>query len=257
MPVTQSYEALLLEQLPLIERIIGSVCRRHSLRAADADDFGAWVKLRLIEDDYGILRRFRGESGIGTYLTVVIASLFRDHRMRAWGKWRPSAEAKRRGPLALRLEALVYRQGHSLEQAAELLRTTGETTQSDREIGTLLAALPARLPARPVDAGAAVLDGIETTETADARLLAEAADRQRATAEAAIDAALEQLEPEDRLLVRMRFWNDLGVAEIARAVGQPQKPLYRRLDTLLRELRRSLLSRGVGEEQLRELIGDP
>ncbi len=257
MSATPSYEALFLEHLPVIERIIGSVCRRHGLRGADADDFGSWVRLRLIEDDYLILRKFRGESGIGTYLTVVIASLFRDHRVREWGKWRPSAEAKRRGALAIRLEALVYRQGYAVGHAAELLRTTGETSQSDREIGALLAALPARLPTRPKAAGEAVLDDVEAADTADGLLVAEAAERQRASAEAAVEAALDALDPEDRLIVRMRFWNDMGVADIARGLGLPQKPLYRRMETLLRELRRSLVSRGVAEEQVRELIGEP
>ncbi len=53
----------------------------------------------------------------------VVQRLFLDHRNRQWGKWRPSAEAKRRGPLAILLERLVVRDGWTFEQAVETLRT--------------------------------------------------------------------------------------------------------------------------------------
>jgi RNA polymerase sigma factor for flagellar operon FliA len=38
----------------------------------EADDFASHPKLKLIEDDYAILRKFQGRSSLRTYLTVVI-----------------------------------------------------------------------------------------------------------------------------------------------------------------------------------------
>src|SRR5690242_4202099 len=145
----QKLEALFLSQLGWIERVLAVTCRRHALARDEAEDFASWVTLRLIEDDYAVFRKFRGESSLTTYLAVVIAMLFRDYRTQRWGRWRPSAAAQRRGPLAIRLETLVYRDRLRLEQAAELLRTAGQTRLSDRDLAAVLSELPARRPMRP------------------------------------------------------------------------------------------------------------
>src|SRR5215213_773629 len=139
----QDPEALLRDNLPTVDRIVASLCRRHGLSGDDADDFRSWVYLQLVEDDYAILRKFRGESSLATYLTVVIAMLFREYRVREWGRWRPSAIARRLGPLAVRLEMLVFRDGCTLSQAGEVLRSEGEKV-SDRELADILAQLPPR-----------------------------------------------------------------------------------------------------------------
>src|SRR5262249_26292549 len=103
----QDYSALLLQHLPWIERAAGGLCRRHALDPDECDDFASYTKARLLDDDYAVLRKFRGESALTTYLTVVLSMFFRDYRVSRWGRWRPSAAARRRGPLAVRLETLV------------------------------------------------------------------------------------------------------------------------------------------------------
>src|SRR5438552_3320991 len=69
-------ESVFLANLAAIDRIISVACRRFSLRPDAGSDFASWVKLKLIEDDYAVFRKFRGESAITTYLTVVITMLF-------------------------------------------------------------------------------------------------------------------------------------------------------------------------------------
>ena len=80
------------------------------------------MRLRFIENDYAAIRKFRGESSLGTYLTVVVAMLVRDYRVQRWGRWRPSAAARRLGDVAVRLETLVRRNGQAVHEAAETLR---------------------------------------------------------------------------------------------------------------------------------------
>lgn len=46
-------------------------CRSIRLSAEDRDDLAAEVFLTIVNDDFSILRRFRGESSLATYLTVV------------------------------------------------------------------------------------------------------------------------------------------------------------------------------------------
>ena len=45
--------------------------RSVTLSQADIEDICAEVLLRIVEGDYGILRRFKGQSSLPTYLTVV------------------------------------------------------------------------------------------------------------------------------------------------------------------------------------------
>src|ERR1051325_11449255 len=84
----QASEAQFLEQLPRIEKTIGVLARRQGFRGAEADDLASWIKLRLIEQDYAVFRKFRGESSISTYLTVVITTLVQDYKVQLWGRWR-------------------------------------------------------------------------------------------------------------------------------------------------------------------------
>ena len=90
-------EQLFLAHLGVIERIIAAMARRHALVGDDADDFASWTRTRLIENDYAILQKFAGRSSMSTYLTVVVANLFRDYRVQQWGRWRSSVAAKRLG----------------------------------------------------------------------------------------------------------------------------------------------------------------
>jgi RNA polymerase sigma factor (sigma-70 family) len=250
----QDPETLLRENLPRIDAIAGALCRRHGLVGDAADDFASWVRFKLVEDDYAVLRKFRGESSLPTYLTVVLAMLFREHRVRERGRWRPSAAARREGPVAVRLETLIYRDGHSLGQAAEILRTSGETDLPDRDIRALLARLPPRRELRPVPVGADPLESTAAPERADAGVLARETDAERRSAEAALFQALDELPAEDRVIVRMRIWEDLSVADVARGLGIPQKPLYRRLERIFGRLRAHLEGAGVTPELVRRLV---
>ncbi|HEV3051584.1 MAG TPA: hypothetical protein VGX50_14865, partial [Longimicrobium sp.] len=84
-PERQKAEALFLANLELVEQSVATLCRRYGLGGDEADDVVSWVKLRLIEDDYTALRKFRGDSSIRTYLVVVVATLFREYRASNWG----------------------------------------------------------------------------------------------------------------------------------------------------------------------------
>jgi RNA polymerase sigma factor (sigma-70 family) len=256
MPERQELEALFLANLEWIDRVIGSIARRHGLSADERSDFASWVTLRLVENDYAVFQKFRGESSITTYLTTVISMLLRDYRVQQWGRWRASAAALRRGQLATRLEALVYRDGLTVHHAAELLRTSGQTTMSNRQVSELLAQLPRRAPMRPMEVRAASLDAESLIGGAESVIAAEAAAMLRGRAERAIDCALERLPLEDQLIVRMHYWQGLTLAEISRALQLDQRPLYRRLNRLLTDLRRALESAGVSRDLATELLDE-
>jgi RNA polymerase sigma factor for flagellar operon FliA len=246
----QALEARFLAQLDWIERAARSIARRHGLSQDEADDFTGWARLKLVEEDYAVLAKFRGESSITTYLTVVIAMLWRDYRVRQWGRWRPSAAARRKGQLAVRLETLLRRDGLRLSEAAERLRTAGETDLSDRELARLSAELPLRAPVRVVR-----LAGDASEPSAAGGADDYAAEDESADQTKAVGKALESLAAEDRLVLRLRFWEGLSVADVARGLGVPQKPLYRRIERLLAQLRKLLVQNGLSRDDVRAAIG--
>ena len=68
---------------------------------------------------------------------------------------------------------------------------------------------------------------------------------------AALQASLAQLPAADRLLLAMRFEDDRPVREIAALLGYPTPfHVYRAVNTVLQQLRRSLLQRGIGDAGL-------
>ena len=73
-------------------------------------------------------------------------------------------------------------------------------------------------------------------------------DRQLRSAELheALDAARSTLSAEDRLLLQLRFDEDLSAAAIASILGMPSPfHVYRRLKTVCDQLRRRLTARGI------------
>jgi RNA polymerase sigma factor (sigma-70 family) len=246
-------EQLFVENLDVIEGVIGFVCHRHRVNADETDEFAAEVKLRLIDHEYEILRRFQQRSSLRTYLTVVIQRLFLDYRDRQWGKWRPSAEARRLGPVATRLEMLVVRDGMGFDQACEALRTNESVALTRAELEAIAERLPIRARRMRVDEGA--LDSLPHPGAApDTYVPPAATDDAGRRIRRAVTQALTALGGQDRLILRLKFQEGLGVADIARALHVEQKPLYRRLDMLLRGLKEALESVGISSEDAKNVM---
>ena len=243
------YEAQLVENLPLIERIVGALARRYGMGEDDAAELSSAIKLRIVEDDYAVFRKFRGESALPTYLTVVIAMMAREHRVAERGRWRPSAASQRIGPVAVKLETLVAQKGYALAEAGEIMRSRGETTLSDRQLGELLRQLPRRA------GGAEPLLSAAARDAAEAGVMSAEASARRASVEKLLEETLATLPLEDRLLLKLRFWQEASIADAARILGVEQRPLYRRIEKLMNDLRARLAGAGITVDQVRELIG--
>lgn len=67
-------------------------------------------------------------------------------------------------------------------------------------------------------------------------------------------ASLAELPAEDQLILRMRFWDDSSVADIALMLRLEQKPFCRRLESIESRLRTTLTARGLVRERARDLL---
>lgn len=257
MPDRQTSEKLFKEHLGWIDRVADMTCRQHGMWDAEAEDFGGWIRMRLMENDFAPIRNYRGESGIRTYLATVVWRQFQDYRRQRWGRWRASAAAQRLGPPAPELETLVHRDGYSLRQAAEHLRTRGRTTLSDADLARLLNQLPTRAPLRLVEVSSEpALAAAEGDARADERVTAAEVEAEQHRVLDALKRALAKLDPEERMLVRMHFQDGDSVADVARALNLDQKPLYRRLERLRLRLREYVEAEGVQSSDVLGILGE-
>ena len=252
--VRSQAERTFLAKLTWIDRASLTLAARHGLDPDEQDDFAATVREKLIDDDYAAIRKHRGEAMLETYLTIVIANHFKDYCVQRWGRWRPSAVARRAGDMAVRLEVLIHRDGYKLDSAIEVLRSEG-VSLSTSELRRLAVSFPARTNPRkheqwiPLDA--------MSPDGADDRLLETERQKTYERAIQAVNQGIERLSPTDQLLLRLRIWEGMAVADIARSLNMDQKPLYRRIERSYKELRNHVEAAAVDVDGVRSLLDEP
>ena len=69
----RSWEDFVDRFIGLVIHVINHTAQSRSIRLTleDREDLASEVFLAMVNDDFAILRRFRGESSLATYLTVV------------------------------------------------------------------------------------------------------------------------------------------------------------------------------------------
>jgi RNA polymerase sigma factor for flagellar operon FliA len=247
-------EERFLANVPTIERIASFYCRRMHMTDADTEDFIGFVKVELIDRDYDIIRKFEGRSTFTTYLTTVIHRLLYQHRTKEWGKWRPSAEAKRIGDVAIALERLTTRDGYSLHEAVELMTTGNTPAASNRELHAIALRLPPRAPRPVLVTDDTVPDLVTAADDPSDGPMSREREQLACRAASLLDASLNSFDPEDRLILKMRFWSAQRVADIAGTLHLDAKKTYKRIDKLLGKLRTSLERAGIGRKEIDDLF---
>lgn len=244
-------EELFLSHQAQIQRVVAWVCARHGLRGADAEDFASEVNLRLIERDCEVLTKFEGRSSIGTYLTTVVGHIYQDFQNKRFGKWRSSAEARRLGPVAVKLERLVSRDGLTFDEAVGVLQTDERVGMTREELYDLFQ----RLPRRPVRRKPGAVP-YEPSTLSDGPLTLEQAERQKLARRVfdVVRAELARLPARDQVFLRLHFEKGLTVAQAARHLGEDQKALYRKKEAFLKTVRAALKDKGLGPTDLDDLL---
>lgn len=249
------YQRLLLDHLDLITQIVRAVGRRRHLSATEREDFASVVHLRLVDDNYAILRKFQHRSNLSTYLAAVIERMSLKFCKDLWGRWRPSAMAERLGPVAVVLERLVARDSHTVDEALEILRTNHDVGLTYAELRKIWEQLPLRV--RNAEVGEDAARQIGTNDDLDAAIddAVKLAGINRL--EKTLQRAFAQVAPQDRVLIALRFDQDLSIVEIAQLTGSSVSTLHRRLDRSVKQLRLALSRAGFEPREVVSLIGHP
>jgi RNA polymerase sigma factor for flagellar operon FliA len=246
-------EQVFVQNLDLINRIVAFVCRRNHLDLSEADEFASHVRFKLLEDDYAVLRKFEGRSSLSTYLTTVIQRLYYQYRVQLWGKWRPSAEAKRLGEKAITLERMLTRDDYTLSETIAILTTGAEPLYTRAEIEALYLRLPVRQP-RPMLVTDNAVPEVAAASAADDGVMQQQRECTARAVAAAMDGAMQSMDSEDQVILKMRFWHAAKVPDIATALHIDQKKLYKRIDRMIATLREAVERAGVSRADVGDLL---
>ena len=223
--------------------VIYAVVSPHGRDNEERSECFLFVCEKLIENQFRRLRKFRldGNASFTTWLRVVVRRLSIDWHRRRVGRYRPFESIRRLTVLEHEIYQCVYEQGLDVEGTFLLLRSRFPTLSRqniqdglDRVEGSLdsrqrfLAGLR-RVSAPYLEADAESVADVRADPEA---LLTEAEQR------ALLTEALERLSVGDRLLIRLRFEQELTLKEIARLTGAvgPQS-VHRRIRSILLGLR--------------------
>lgn len=245
--------ALLEAHYHLIQKKLHHLSRRSGLPEHEAEEFRSWALFKLVEDDSRVLASWKGRSSFPTFLTVVLVNLMRDYRTHIWGKWRPTAAARRQGREAVLLEQLCFRDGLSLDEAMERMRTEHEVSLSRAELERMAASLTRRTERRRVSEEELLripVDGQVEVRIEDAER-----SRTEEQLQGLLTPLLQSLAAEDRLLLKLHYWDGLSMAAISPVLGRPQRELYSLRDKCLKKIRRILEEAGLDPERVRALLG--
>jgi RNA polymerase sigma factor (sigma-70 family) len=131
------------------------------------------------------------------------------------------------------LDRLISRDGHRVEEAVAILKGRPACTES-APLRQMASRLPRRVRNQAVTpetfeglAPVGFHDPIESQERS--------VEQRRALAR--LQHALRQLSPDDRRLVELRYRRGMTIRDIAAGLGQPDKPLYRRMERIVAALR--------------------
>lgn len=241
------------DHLREINEAISIICRKHGIAFDDEKDFSQHVHLQLMEDDYRKIRAYRGASSFSTYLHTVISRILIDH-VRI--KWHPSTDAQRMGNAAVKLEKLVFWNNYTIHEACNILASNPSTAIDEKTAREMLARLRVRRP-RPVKADDSEEQLPRFPDPApdpEERIVQKQQMQKKQEVIEMIGTMIRSFSSEDKLLIKLTFLGGHKVSDVARLLGRDERLLYRRIQTLLRNMRESMGAAGIEVTDVRGIF---
>ena len=224
---------------------------RHCIWDAEqAADCFVFVCERLHDDSYRRLRRFRPTAGcrFETWLRVVVRNLSLDWHRKRFGRWRLFQSLTKLPALAIEVYRLRYEQGLSADEAFGAVRagrsevTAAQFYSAEQQVHEALNSrqnwlISARSAAIHEPETLAPLPEAPDIDPQDARPdpESEAMSREQRMM---VARAVARLEPSERILLQLRFSQELPLVQIARFAGlRDAQTADRRLRAILQKLR--------------------
>lgn len=249
--------------------LVNRLATKRFRREETAEEAALYVLDKLSEDDWRRLRVFEGKSKFTTFLSSVIFRLLEDYARVRFGRITPPKWIKELGGIWLTLFRLLCLERFSFHDAMIKMQDIRRDV-SEKSIEASAEHLLAKLPncGKSVqkeeydDAAYDEDDGILAAEAKEKDLLVQAVSReifgefQSNRENQLIKKLLHnrlQLDPEEQLLLRLRFHEGISVVEIGRILGLNRFQVNGRLRRILEKVRTHFQRAGC-EEELKQLF---
>lgn len=219
----------------------------------------------LQHDDYRVLRQFKGEAKLSTYITTIIARQAVDLVRKKLGRSREKERAQKFGKIGMMIYEKVILQGCSLKNIYPELKSNENISQSLQELETIAEKIKGKKSSltfsngdNPVVKNGAIVDEdgdyiIPDKKNNPEELLIEEQRKQKLGE--IVKEIIGQLNGEERIILRMRFpANDEEkpgkVEQIATVLGISEKAVYKRIARVLHKCKNLLDQKGVAVNDL-------
>ncbi|NIM10401.1 MAG: sigma-70 family RNA polymerase sigma factor [Candidatus Aminicenantes bacterium] len=225
----------------------------------------------LQRDNYHVLRQFKGNAKLSTYITTIVARQAVDMVRKKLGRSREKERAQKYGKTGMLIYERVIQQGRPVSDVFQELKSREGISESLEEFETITRKIKGKKNNPPssleVEANPVVKEGISLkvdgnekeevvipdTHSDPQELLIEEQRKQRLGE--VVGEAIAQLSGEERMILRMRFPADeeekpRKVEQISKLLGISLKATYKRIDRLLKKCRRLLEHKGVNIDEL-------
>ncbi len=221
---------------------------------------------KLKEKNYRVLKQFKGQSKVSTYLTAIISNQAVDLIRRKKGRGREKERAMKYGPLGEKIYQAVFASGKDISTAYNELSSQGVFNGSLKEFHTIiekikgkgrLAVLDTNMDNPVVKEGKqSITTGeliiVDTHSNPEELMIQEGQEQKR---KEILSQLLSNLKGEERLIIRMRFPTGRDekpkeIEQIAELLGISKKAVYNRISRLLTRCRELLTQNGVQIDDL-------
>lgn len=213
----------------------------------------------LQRNDYRVLKEFKGNSRLTTYLTAIISRHAVDLIRKKLGRDREKERAKEWGDIGLLVYQRVIKNGYPLDDVFNELQANGAFSGSIAELETMVHKIKGKNPGTPhsSNGNSAVKNGktiseneyvIPDTKGDPQEILMEKQRKEKMRQ--VLQSIIAPLSGEERLLLRMRFpayeeEKPKSVEQVSHALGITQKAVYKRITRLMKKCRDKLQQEGV------------
>ncbi len=271
------YKQALIDHWPLINSIAGRRFADDTL----AEEAALYVLNRLEEDDYRRLRAFSGRAKFSTYISSICIRLLEDFSREKYGRLRPPAWITDLGGIWLFLFQLLCMQRLGIVDAVETVMSKASGNRSFKEVEDAAWKILERIihcgshQGREVSMddghgdGLSIDESIRTKDSTPEQQLLEQerrnffemlfnTDMERQSAGASGRAVWLRnislhLSGEERLLLKLRFQDDLSVTRAGEMLGLTTNQVHGKLRRLLTRLRNDFDRAGISDK-LRQLL---
>lgn len=244
------------DNIETIYSTINFFCRNKQIIGEDKKDFSSQILIKVIDNDYKVLRSYNKKSKLTTYLLTVISNYYIDLKRKEIKRWRPSKKSKNKGPIAVKLDELINKKNYTLEEAHDTLTINHNYNVTLDELSKIASEFKnsTRQIRKVSDTHLTTLtDNNPHTEEA----IIKTEDQKTVNDMIRVSVKIrENLPGEAKLILKMRFFDDYSISQIGRMLNIKRHAVDKILKDSLKEIKDSLIKEDADFNEITKYINE-